>query len=408
MWGNAPRPRFRAIALPPGSLCGIGCAQTKVGRPGKVLEGKNNRASGDWRRRLALSLTFHPMLTYQVRPRHFKFAPDAKVTFPANCEIAFHFRPDQPFGMRADGGRTAVRATAARALFSMNSGEHTIESKPGLSPLGVGIQGDGFVGRLAGRILTVSRRFESLRELEELTASISYCLPMVLTVPFADPPYVERVQGRIGEVPFSWELQHGNSHFLTTTQEEQEGSFSKAWNRLSMLSEPKRRRVIASLHCFHVACRLARVGATAGEFVAEVVLNLAKALETLFPRSENTGSMDTARAGLRSLGIKDAEIEAFFVPAIALRNELDVGHPQLALLSAEELRAVHDYTDTAELSFRNMYEELLTRIEAGTFEIKCEEPGPAGSKIQRLVERLRKNTDQAAKATVVVDAPAAS
>ena len=46
-----------------------------------------------------------------------------------------------------------------------------------------------------------------------------------------------------------------------------------------------------------------------GEFVAEVILNLAKSLEVLFPRSGDRKSRDAARAALHSLGYSETQIE---------------------------------------------------------------------------------------------------
>jgi hypothetical protein len=50
------------------------------------------------------------MLTYQVRPRLFRHELDQPLTFPARCEVRFHFGPPQPFGVEAGGGRTLIRA----------------------------------------------------------------------------------------------------------------------------------------------------------------------------------------------------------------------------------------------------------------------------------------------------------
>ena len=62
------------------------------------------------------------------------------------------------------------------------------------------------------------------------------------------------------------------------------------------------------------------------EFMSEVLLNFAKVLEVLFPASESQ-TIDAARAGLRELGFAEDEVEKWFVPALALRNHLDVARP---------------------------------------------------------------------------------
>ena len=142
------------------------------------------------------------MLTYQVRPRVFRHQPGEQLQFPAPCVVRFHFLPTQPFGVTADGGRTAVRAVAARALFDANSGAHTIASKQRLKPLDVTIEEPTRVIRLVGEELSISQQFDSLADLEALVVRVFFGLPTLLNVAFADPPFVERVDGTIGSRAF--------------------------------------------------------------------------------------------------------------------------------------------------------------------------------------------------------------
>lgn len=329
------------------------------------------------------------MLTYQVRPRIFRHQPGEQLTFPAECEVNFYFQPPQPFGAAAGGGHTAVRAVAASALFNANSGECTIESKEPLSPVDVTIEEPIRTVRLAGTTLSVSQKFASLRELEEIIESIYFVLPALMNVPFADPPYIERVDGTVGLSSFRWELAEWRMEFRTTTQQQQEERFADAWKRISVLSEPSRRRLVASLHYFHVACRVARVGSTAGEFVAEVLLNLAKSLEVLFPPDGDGHTRDAARAGLRTLDFSDDEIECDFIPAMALRNEIDVGHVELGLFTMDQLKTIHAFTERAESAFREMFERLLCRVESGKVDVVPYELGPPRDEALRVIDRLQ-------------------
>ena len=217
--------------------------------------------------------------------------------FPAECTIHFHFLPEQPFGLAAGGGRTVVRAVAASILVNANTGEQVIESKQPLAPLDVTLQEPARIVQLTGRTLSISEKVESLRELEDLIMSIFFGFPILLNVPFADPPFIERVDGSVGSTTFRWELSDWHMQYRTTTQDQQENSVVKAWERMGILAESHRRRLIAGLHYFHLACRLARAGRTAGEFVAEVILNLAKALEVVFPPGGDGLSREAVRAG---------------------------------------------------------------------------------------------------------------
>ena len=165
------------------------------------------------------------MLTYHVRPRVFRLESEEPPVFPSECEIRFHFQPAQPFGVQAGGGHTAVAGVAATAHFNANSGESTVESKQPLSPLDVTIEAPNLIARLDGTTLTVSGMFESLRDLRETVESVFFGLPALLNVPFADPPYIERVDGLIGSVAFRWELSEWRMEYRTTTQGMQDISY---------------------------------------------------------------------------------------------------------------------------------------------------------------------------------------
>jgi hypothetical protein len=330
------------------------------------------------------------MFTYQIRPRVFRHQPEEELTFPAKCTLSFHFQPLQPFGEAAGGGRTAVQSTPASVLFNANNGEHTIESKEPLTLLDVTIEEPIRIVRMSGRKLTISQRFESLVEMEQVIMSIYFLLPALLNVSFADPPYVERVDGTVGCSSFRWELSDWRMKFQVTTQELQETRVLKAWKRIGILSEPHRRRLVAGLHYFHQACRLARQGSIVGEFVAEVILNLAKSLEVLFPPSGDGRSRDAVRQGLRKLGIADDDIECNFIPAIALRNEIDVGHVELELFKMEQLKTIHAFTERSEGAFHEMFERLFDQIESGDADIAPYDLRSPRSEALTVIERLKR------------------
>lgn len=336
------------------------------------------------------------MLTYQVRPRVFRHQSGEELRFPAQCRVCFHLLPAQPFGVSADGGRTAVRAVAASALFDANSGAHTIQSKEPLKPLDVTIEEPSRLVHLAGKELSISQHCDSLIDLEALVVSVFFGLPALLNVAFADPPFVERVDGTVGSSGFRWELANWRMEFRTTTQEHQEKGVAEAWDRMSLLATARRRRLFAGLHYFHLACRLARECRTAGEFVAEVILNLAKALETIFPPVGDGRTREAARAGLRSLGFSEDEIEGNFLPAMALRNEIDVGHVELGLFKMDQLKIIHAFTERAESAFREMFERLLASIKMGNADVPAYDTVSPRREALDLIERLRKYTPESA------------
>jgi len=309
------------------------------------------------------------MLTYQVRKRVFHLSEGDALDLPNPVEISFVFQPLQPFGVVAGGGKTAVRGIPATVHFDANSGKHTIESKEPLQPLDVTIEEPGRKTEVGGNELRVFTRCKTLKDLNDLIQSLYFGFPMLLNVEFADPPIVERVSGKVGSAFFRWELTEWQLEFETTTQELQEEKIASSWRRFDLLSKPGNRRLIAALHYFHVACRLSRVGNSPWEFMAEVILNLSKVLEVLFPPAGDGKTRDAVRTALKALNFSEVEIERDFIPAMALRNEIDVGHVSLSIFTRKQLQMLQRYTESAEAAFRLMLRRLLDRMQTGHYEV---------------------------------------
>lgn len=329
------------------------------------------------------------MFTYQVRKRVLHIKGDGKPEFPADVEVSLYFQPLQPFGMAPGGGFTTVRSQPATLLFNANTGQHFVESKSPLAPLEVVIEEPTRLVALDGNHVTIKERCKDLNYLTELLESLYFGLPLLLAVEFADPPVVERVEGQIGSVPFRWELSDWQVNLDITTQERQQQRFATAWRRFDILSAPHRRRLIAALHYFHVACRLIRQGTTPGEFLAEALLNFNKILEVLYGTSR-----EQVRTSLAQLGYTAEEIERDFIPSMLLRNSMDVGHPMLALFTQRDLEVLHRYGDRAEKAFRDLLQRLLSAIEAGRLDIPSYQIDDVEPDMRRTIETLRERLDQ--------------
>lgn len=332
------------------------------------------------------------MLTYQVRPRVFRLKEGhTTLPFPADGEVRFCFSPLQPFGVEAGGGRTGVADVLNSILFNANTGAVSLQSKQPLAPLDVTIKEPNRTVRMIGNVLTISQLFESTQQLTELVESIYFALPMLLAIEFADPPNIEGVDGQIGEVKFRWELEIWKSNVELTTQEKQELRVKASWERIDVISKPGRRRLLAALHYSHVAFRLAIRGEIPGEFLPEMVLNLSKVLEVLFPPSGGGKTRDAVRTGLLQLGFSETEIEADYLPAIALRNKIDVGHVYLSSFKVDQLALIHAYTDRAEIAFKLLLKRVLEKLGSGSFEVKPYKPKTADGEVLKILKRLQEH-----------------
>lgn len=329
------------------------------------------------------------LLTYRVRPRVFRPAvPGGVFAFPNSATINLHFQPRQPFGEGADRGRTAFRAASARLKFDANSGKHYVASAEPLRPLGVTLEAPARRATVRGAKLTVVQEVQSMRELLDVTERLYYAMPMLLAIEFADPPFVERVDGSVGGAGFTWELEEWSGYSLTTTQELQEAAVARAWERFGALAEPERHRLLVALHYFHTGSRLLAASATPGEFLPEALLNFGKVLEVLFPGAGQRGFLDAARKGLRELGFRDVEIDARFVPAISLRNKVDVGHADFTLFAGAQLTILHQYAESAERNFKGLFERIFECLAAGTFRLRPGYPAVATAADQNVVARV--------------------
>jgi len=329
------------------------------------------------------------MLTYQVRPRIYRHSEGTKITFPNDVELVFCFHPLQPFGKDPGGGRTAVLSVAASVLFDANTGKHWIQSKKPLKPLEVIIKEPNRRIEVHGNELHIQTRFDSLKEMDDVVQSLFFAFPILLSIEFADPPFVERVFGTVGDIPFRWELSDWQTESHTTTQELQEQRLADCWERLNVLSDPGNRRVIAALHYFHVASRLCRAGNFPWEFMSEIILNLSKVIEVLFPPSTGDGkTLEAARTGLKNLGYSETEIERFFIPAMTLRNKIDSAHVDLSIFTRKQIRILHAYTEEAENAFRELLKRLMTEIQSGNYRpVQYGEPSRR-REAEMIIERM--------------------
>jgi|SRR5882724_6157648 len=340
------------------------------------------------------------MMTYQIRKRIYRIDDPNGLKFPNEVEISFEMRPLQAFGMEPGNGRTAVQSVAAHATFDANTGWHTIESRQPLKPLDVTIEeSDVRKVEIRGNMLKVTAPANSLEDLNDLLQSIFIGYPILLSIEFGDPVVITRVDGKVGGTPFRWELTDWRMEFDITTQKHQERKAADSWFRFNVISEPTRRRLMAALHYFHVAIRLARVGISPWEFMSEAILNFSKVLEALFPPHGDGRSIDAARSGLKQLGYTEEELERDFIPAIALRNGIDVGHVHLSVFTHTQLRVLHDYTENAENRFRELLRRALNKVQDGSYTIIPYTDFKATPELIRVIDRIEKHLRDEGKAT---------
>lgn len=328
------------------------------------------------------------MLTYQKRERILMRIVNAPLQFPNEGEIKFTLAPGGSFGAGELSGRLALEGVELSMAPQVNTGRYAHTAPQYMQSISTDSVTGGASVQVQGNVISVERAFTSEDDLLDLIESVSFGLPVTMTLQFVDAPIVVAVTGNVAGVGFSWAYTNYPVTLDITTKEKQEEHFLKSWERLRLLLPIENRRLFAALNYFHIACRLALVGVSPWEFTGEIVMNLSKVLEALFPAAPNQ-TIEATRAGLQKLGYSSNDIEKWYVPIIALRNGVDVGHVSLANLSQEQLTQIHDYTSQVEKAFRQLLSLVTDRVAMGTFTLppyKLRDPS-----IETIVRRLSKH-----------------
>lgn len=335
------------------------------------------------------------MLTYLARPRGLYLEPEgAVIEFPADVWVEFRFEPGGPFGEDVPPIRTVPLGARARFEWNACRGETTVQTDARLPRLRIFLEGAD--GRLEfdGSRMRVTKNIQSREELQRVLETYFYGLPPLLALEMLDCPTISEVRGRIGDVSFCWGLvESGQASIDVVTESLQQERVRQAIARLGVLDERNgfaNRRLLAAAQYFHIACRLARAAERRFEFLSEPLLNFAKVLEALFP-APPAQTIDTAREELKRLGFGELEIEALYVPALALRNAIDVAHPTLTAHSDAELATLQRYADSAEEAFRKLVNRVFDCIKKEELNLKPASNKTISSDTRRIIERIDEN-----------------
>lgn len=329
------------------------------------------------------------MLTYQLRERRIQFLSGVSPNFPATVQVNIALKPMVPFGGYAGETRNVGDQTFfARA--NLSTGRFYVKtSLPLFDKLNAAVKIDTTEFRIAGNVATVRTRCASLQDLSDLLVTLHFAFPAVLNLHLPDSPYSLYVWGTAGNEKFQWHYEAATirGSVTKTSKEHQENLVIDSWKQVD--HAVRSRRLMGALHYFHTACRLLNVGTSRFEFIAESLLNMSKCLQALFGEPR-----DSVRNELRSLGYGDGEIEGKFIPALILRNEFDISHVSLSVLSRDELSILYRYAHVAEESFRTMLQKVLSAVIGGTYFLLADTEATLSKDKKEIIAKLDKLTKQ--------------
>jgi hypothetical protein len=277
-----------------------------------------------------------------------------------------------------------------KARANLSTGKFMTESSmPLFDPVRTSIV-DGRVDfQITGNRATAEIMNASFDDFTSLLNILYYSFPVFLNVLIPESPYALYAWGTVGldKFQFQFEPTEVRCSATVTSKEGQEERVTLSWRRALKLSA--HRRVLNGLHYFHVATRLLEVGFNRFEFMSESLQNIAKALQSIFGESR-----DSVRAELVKLGYQTDEIERRFIPYLVLRNEFDVSHVNLAMLTREQFKTLHEYSDQAEATFRGLFQRLLEKVDSGKYAVLPDTKSSLSQDRIKVLEKLTANLNR--------------
>lgn len=331
------------------------------------------------------------MLTHVLRGKVVRFPQGRRPEFPADVVVRGKLAPKVPFGGHAGQSKSSTPGQNIVARANLSTGQFEIENPtPLFPPLVASTTVDRVVFRIDGDTVTAKLERATFDDFMGLLHILQYCFPAFLTVETPESPCILYTWGEVSGVPFQsqFDAEELQMRLWVTTQSSQEARVVKAWERAQLLS--KHKRLSNGLHYFHVASRLLVTGNNRFEFMAEALLNIAKSLQCIFGETR-----DSVRQQLAMLGIDANAIERKYIPYLVLRNEFDVGHVSLAQLSREQSQILHTYADQAEGAFRELYKQLLEKIDRGEYALIPDNDEALSADRSAILARLASHLESA-------------
>jgi hypothetical protein len=269
--------------------------------------------------------------------------------FPANVSATVLLAPEDAFGVEGASYRRVIPLGRDVQMHAdINEGKTWHEGDL-LDPLAFQFAAQGTEISLAGNRLLLQYRAESAEEAVGIANSASLLVPPMLTLRIGIFVWIKQFLLNFAGREFNFGVARVPGTFLVETTE---GMGSRVRTAIEdwFAMRPGHERLISALYYYRHAKRISEMEPDQVALVAEVLLNLAKAIEILMasgkgPKGAQTN--DKVRARARAWGFSDVQIKEWIVPILLLRNQVDVAHASSAPLTTEQRNIVTDFMEKA-------------------------------------------------------------
>jgi hypothetical protein len=292
------------------------------------------------------------MYTYQLQPRSLQIEDGLLPVFPCEVEFHFQFSPPEALGDGKSSLPVVLSETPFDATYDGNTGRVVITSSVALPRIEARASIRGGAFHLFGSHATYQYVAPSLDDLAQRLEVLRLAIPAALALYLPIPIVPANAVAKATTATLRSMLVQTAAKLAVVTEQSYRREINAALAALETVITPPATTLLVALQYLHVASRLSQVGVTPWEFAAEILLNCAKVLESLFGNKR-----DDIRRGTRLLGYADEEIEGVFVALSLFRNELDVAHAKAAVIPQATLVPMYEFV----MLFPDAVQELTRR-----------------------------------------------
>jgi hypothetical protein len=305
------------------------------------------------------------MAFYLVQLRHLKLKNGAlPSSYPVPVRASIIFGPDDAFGVHSNAARTTIaRARPASILWNANEGTTAwnaefIEQLTGTSTTN-GIHAD-----VQGNRVSLAFSVGSFEEAGRIVTCASHLLPALLSLHLRTFVWIKQFPVEIGESKFNFEVIEASGRAVIADAVENSKHTMTAITQW-LAARDQARRIITAFYYFRNAERFAIMEPDPHTTVAEVTLNLTKALDVLC-----SGDRDALREIGKNSGIDPQFIEEKIIPLHLIRNSLDVAHVALGPFTSGDRDAILTYVQRAMTHVREFLERVADAVNAGVVQLE--------------------------------------
>jgi hypothetical protein len=320
------------------------------------------------------------------------FVENGVLIFPNKVVIRVEFNPNAALGDSVPGF-TCPDGSRVKNTWDANTGRAMAEADPPLPNADAASSLDGIDLRIIGRSLKATFTCDSRERLIGVLGALHFVTPVSLSLEFVDRVVSVRTTGRVGEARFVWQVQQTSVAIDVITQTIRNDRCAQAIEKLPVLCDTNNRRLLAACVYFQRAVRLVAVGVGPSEFASEAVLNIAKALEVLFPGPK---PREAVREGLKRIGYESTDIERKFIPILLLRAKLDTAHVRMATLQADERRKLQIYMEGAIRESRKMIKKVFDAVASNELRLtEYRDERKPGDEISKILDSIEERSSSA-------------